>query len=109
MKRHTQIYMNFFGFKVAEDCVCEIPGCGQPCTDVCHIEARQMGGNPSGDKDHITNLMGKCRPHHLQYGDVRADKEWLKKVHNEYIMLNGKVDQMIKHGILGEEDMRNDI
>ena len=92
--------MNFFGFKVAEDCVCEIPGCGVPAQDINHIDARGMGGNPLGDKNHITNLMASCRPHHLKHGDVKADKEWLRAVHNDYIMRHGKVDQIQAAGIL---------
>lgn len=109
MKHHTKIYMDFFGFKIPEDAICEMPGCGLPCVDINHIDARGMGGNPSGDKDHIENLIGMCRGHHIKHGDVPDDKPMLRKIHNDYIMLNGKVDKMIEHGILGEADLKNDI
>lgn len=82
--------MDFFGFKIPEDAICEIPFCGLPCQDINHIEARGMGGNPSGDKDDIKNLMGMCRAHHLKHGDVVADKPWLKEIHYKYMKDNGK-------------------
>lgn len=87
MKRHTKIYMDYFGFKVAEDCVCEIPECGSAANDLHHIERRGMGGNPSKDKDKIENLMALCRKHHDLYGDVPGYKEYLKKVHIEFMKI----------------------
>lgn len=85
MKKHTKIYMNFFNFKITEDCICEIPGCGLPAVDINHIQSRGMGGNPKGDKDHIENLIAVCRNHHNMYGDVPELKEWLIKVHLDFM------------------------
>lgn len=58
MKRHTKIYMSYFGYKIAEDAVCEIPGCGLPCVDVNHIDARGSGGDPQGKKGRYRKLNG---------------------------------------------------
>jgi hypothetical protein len=85
MKRHTKIYMKFFGFKVQEDCFCEIPDCGQPAVDINHIQCRGMGGNPKQDKDAIENLMAMCRKHHIIYGDVPGYKTWLQEVHKKFM------------------------
>ena len=87
MKKHTKIYFNYFGFQIPEDASCEI--CGSRCNDVHHIEARGMGGNPSGDKDVIENLMGLCRDCHENYGDVPDLKEKLKEVHLKYMEVYG--------------------
>jgi 5-methylcytosine-specific restriction endonuclease McrA len=89
MKPHTKIYLDFFDYKIPEDVSCEI--CGRPAVDIHHIEARQMGGNPSGDKDRIENLMALCRQDHDEYGDVPGEvREMLKKVHLKYMEYNGQ-------------------
>lgn len=85
MKNHTRIYLNYFNFKIPEDCFCEIPDCGIYANDINHIDARGMGGDPNGSKDVIENLMATCRNHHNQYGDVPDKKEWLREVHMNFI------------------------
>lgn len=92
MKNHTSIYTNFFGYQIPSDCVCEICGC--PAVDVHHIEARKMGGNPSGDKDVIENLMGLCRECHTTFGDYPEYKPRLKVVHLNFIDKNGLASQV---------------
>lgn len=87
MKLHTKIYLEFFGFKIPEDCGCEV--CGSPAVDVHHIEARGMGGDPQGKKDVIENLQALCRNCHNQYGDVPDLKEMLKTVHLKYMQIYG--------------------
>lgn len=88
MKPHTKVYLKYFGFKIAEDCFCEI--CGIYANDIHHIEARGMGGNPLKDKDQIQNLMALCRTCHNRYGDIRDKKEWLKSLHLKFIELRKK-------------------
>ena len=83
MKTHTKVYLKYFGFKIPEDCFCEI--CGIYANDIHHIEARGMGGNPLKDKDQIANLMALCRNCHNKYGDVVDKKEWLKGIHLKFI------------------------
>lgn len=85
MKHHTKIYLDYFGYTGNEFIPCEIPGCNRRAVDVCHIDARGMGGDPHGKKDVIENLMGKCREHHNQFGDKKHLKEWLKTLHLSYM------------------------
>lgn len=87
MKPHTKIYMEFFGFKIPEDCSCEI--CGSPAVDIHHIMARGMGGDPKGKKDVIDNLMAVCRKCHEQYGDVPGFIDLLKKIHLKFMQIYG--------------------
>jgi 5-methylcytosine-specific restriction endonuclease McrA len=89
MKKHTKVYMSYFGFKIAEDMFCEI--CGSPAVDLHHIKARGMGG--SNTKDHIENLMALCRKCHIDMGDKKSEMEFLKEKHNQFIIKwkNGKV------------------
>lgn len=86
MKNHTKIYMKYFNYKIAEDCFCEIPGCGLPAKDVNHIDARGMGGSKTADK--IENLMGTCRMHHIEYGDKPQYRDWLIEVHKKFMERN---------------------
>lgn len=88
MKKHTKIYMDFFGYKIPEDCFCEI--CRAQAKDVHHIEARGMGGNPSGSKDVIENLQALCRRCHIEYGDKKQYKEKLKSIHKKFMYHNKK-------------------
>ena len=86
MKRHTAIYMGYFGFQIAEDCICEI--CGSVAVDIHHIKARGMGGDSK--KDVIENLQALCRNCHNQYGDVPQYKEMLLQRHLSFMRLWGK-------------------
>lgn len=86
MKKHTKIYMDFFGFKIPEDVPCEI--CKRPAIDIHHIDARGMGG--SATKDNIENLMAVCRECHDKYGDKKQHKIMLKLKHYDYIKMHGK-------------------
>jgi len=71
-KRHTRIYLHYFGYDESDFIPCEL--CGSRATDIHHIDARGMGGDPRGDKDRIENLMALCRVHHGIYGDK---KQWV--------------------------------
>jgi predicted restriction endonuclease len=79
LKKHTKIYLNYFGYDTTDFIPCEI--CGNQAVDINHIEARGMGGNPKGDKDEIENLMAVCRSCHEEYGDKKQHKHMLKVVH----------------------------
>lgn len=81
--KHKKVYLDFFGFKVATDCFCEIPHCGRIAVDVHHIECRGIGGTTAVED--INNLMGLCREHHLEYGDKKQWKEFLQIVHEKFI------------------------
>jgi hypothetical protein len=87
MKPHTKIYMDFYGYTIADFIGCEI--CGNKAVDIHHIEARGMGGDPQGKKDIIENLMAVCRKCHVEHGDVPELKETLKKVHIKHMAIYG--------------------
>jgi 5-methylcytosine-specific restriction endonuclease McrA len=77
MQKHTQIYLQGMGYKKTDFIPCEV--CGSQAVDVHHIEARGMGGNKKADI--IENLMGLCRKCHIEYGDKKQYKEFLKDIH----------------------------
>ena len=60
---------------------------GENCTgttqDVNHIEARGMGGSKL--KDYIEDLVGMCRPCHLDFEAKKISKEELTEKHLENI------------------------
>ena len=72
-------------YKTTDFIRCEV--CGSQAVDCHHIEARGMGG--SKDKDTIENIMALCRQHHIEYGDKKQYKEFLKEIHLKNIP-NGK-------------------
>lgn len=86
MKAHVKIYFDHFKYGISDFIPCEI--CGSAAKDIHHINARGLGGNPSGDKDKIENLMALCREHHLEYGDISELKPKLKEVHLLFIKHN---------------------
>ncbi|MFW5889295.1 MAG: HNH endonuclease [Nanoarchaeota archaeon] len=81
MKKHTKIYLKYFGYGEQDFIPCEI--CGNKAVDIHHIERRGMGGSKL--KDVISNLMGLCRKCHDKYGDKKQFKDWLKKIHQIYL------------------------
>jgi hypothetical protein len=44
-----------------------------------------MGGTKISDT--IDNLMALCREHHMEFGDKKQHKEYLKNTHDFYIQL----------------------
>ena len=77
MQKHTQIYLQGMGYKTTDFVPCEV--CGAQAVDVHHIEARGIGGTKKADV--IDNLMGLCRKCHIEYGDKKQYKEFLKEIH----------------------------
>jgi hypothetical protein len=83
MKKHTKIYMDFFGYDENSFIPCEL--CGAKAVDINHIIARGMGGDPKGSKDTIENLAACCRECHIQKGDKKQYRdEWITK-HTEKV------------------------
>ncbi len=87
MKKHTHIYMKYFGYGVDDFIGCEV--CGNKAVDIHHIDCRGMGG--SKDKDTIQNLMAVCRMCHEKYGDKKEYTELLKQTHERFIDIYGKM------------------
>lgn len=83
MKPYTKTYLTFFGYDESDFIKCEMPDCHRQAVDICHIDARGMGGSKL--KDNIENLMAKCREHHEEYGDKKQYKEMLKAIHKAHI------------------------
>lgn len=86
MKKHKQIYFDFFGLDESCFVGCEI--CGAQAVDIHHIDARGMGGSKT--KDFIENLQAVCRKCHIDYGDKTEFKDKLKEVHLKYMEIYGK-------------------
>jgi 5-methylcytosine-specific restriction endonuclease McrA len=79
MKKHTKIYLNYFGYTIADFIPCE--SCGSQAVDIHHIKARGMGG--SKERDNIENLMALCRYCHDKMGDTKTYREFLEEKHKE--------------------------
>ena len=81
MRNHTKVYMEYFGYQIVEDAYCEL--CGKPCGPPHHIQARGLGG--SKERDNIENLIGLCYTHHIDAEDHVYSKEYLTKIHLQFM------------------------
>ena len=86
MKKHTKLYLDFFGYGSDDFIPCEV--CGARAVDIHHIDCRGMGGSKT--KDTIENLMAVCRGCHIAYGDKKSYTEFLQQKHNICL---GKLDR----------------
>jgi 5-methylcytosine-specific restriction endonuclease McrA len=86
MKKHTKLYLDYFGYTKDEFISCEV--CGNRAVDIHHINCRGMGG--SKVKDEIKNLMAVCRDCHLKYGDKKEFMEMLNETHYKFMDYYGK-------------------
>jgi 5-methylcytosine-specific restriction endonuclease McrA len=84
LKKHTKIYLDYFGYYPGEHIPCEM--CGATAVDIHHIKARGMGGSKT--KDFIENLQALCRDCHEKYGDKVQYYELLTERHKEKICLH---------------------
>jgi 5-methylcytosine-specific restriction endonuclease McrA len=82
VKKHIKIYLDYFGYSIADFIPCEV--CGKKSVDIHHIEPRGMGG--SKVKDFIENLQALCRSchHEADFGN-KLSKNKLKKIHLKVI------------------------
>jgi 5-methylcytosine-specific restriction endonuclease McrA len=85
VKKHTKLYLAYFGFDQSDFIPCEV--CGSQAIDIHHIECRGMGGTK--EPENIDNLQAVCRNCHIEYGDKKEFKEFLKEVHNDYKQRRG--------------------
>ena len=79
MKPYIKTYLKHFHYLADDFIPCEI--CGRKSVDFHHIECRGMGG--SKIKDNIENIMALCRECHLEYGDKKVWKKFLKENHEQ--------------------------
>ena len=77
MKKHTKVYLGYFGYVQDDFIPCEV--CGSRAVDIHHIDCRGMGGSKKSDE--IENLMALCRGCHVAYGDKKEFIEFLKENH----------------------------
>jgi 5-methylcytosine-specific restriction endonuclease McrA len=88
MKKHTKIYLDFFGYSTADVILCE--ACGEVAVDVHHIEDRGAGGDPQGKRDVIENLIGLCRRCHdraHRIAEPPIERDELKEIHARSIAI----------------------
>jgi len=81
LKKHTKLYLRYFGFDESDFIPCEI--CRDQAVDIHHIECRGMGGTKQPES--IDNLMAVCRTCHLIFGDKKEHKELLKEIHLQWV------------------------
>ena len=81
MKKHTKLYLSFFGYDESDFIPCEV--CGDQANDIHHIECRGMGGTKQSES--IDNLMAVCRKCHEKFGDKKRYKDFLKEIHSREI------------------------
>ena len=86
MQKHIKTYLDHFGFRIQEDCFCEIPKCGVPAQDIHHIIPRsKFGSKRKDEQDDIKNLMALYRKHHDDAHAEKLSNEYLKGVHQIFI------------------------
>ena len=72
MKKHTKIYMDYFGYGEQDFIPCEL--CGSKAVDIHHIRGRK--------NNDIDNLMALCRRCHANVHDKQLyDKNYLWAKH----------------------------
>lgn len=84
MKKHTEIYYDYFGFDPGDYVPCEISG--RPAVDVSHNDPRGMGGSPKNTKDTPENLMGLSRVWHDFLEANPKYYWWFQLVHFQYMV-----------------------
>jgi len=77
-KKHTKIYMDFFGYTKGDYIPSEMSGA--PCQAVHHISPRGMGGSKT--KDYIENLVGLT---HVEHDKAESDKSYNEQVRIKHI------------------------
>lgn len=81
MKKHTKVYLDYFGYGEDDFIPSEISG--YRAVDINHIHCRGMGG--SNNKDNIENLMAMTREEHDKYGDKKQYLEYLQTIHDNFL------------------------
>ena len=77
MRKHTKIYLDYYGYDETDFIPCEI--CGAKAVDIHHIEAKGMGGSKT--KDYIENLIAVCRDCHVKCHSNKEFNNRAKEIH----------------------------
>ena len=75
--KYIKIYMDFFGYQIASDVVCEITG--EPANDIHHIRGRGKG------MDTVKNLIALTREKHDDCHGCRISKEEIQGIHDRFM------------------------
>ncbi|CAL67411.1 HNH endonuclease signature motif containing protein [Christiangramia forsetii] len=114
MKPYTKLYFRALGYAESDFIPSEISG--NRAVDINHIICKGSGGNPSGDKDRIENLMALTREEHIEQGDkkhliadqfrtharlleangVKFDKIWIHEQIQKYSQYEASSAELIK-------------
>ncbi len=87
MQKHTKIYFDAFGYAEGDFVPSELSGLRG--NNIHHIKCRGRGGNPSGDKDRIENLMSITMEEDVKYGDKEQYLSFLYQKHKNFLEFNG--------------------
>lgn len=90
MKQHTKIYLKFFGLSNDPTAFLPCEVCGAKAVDIHHIREKGMGGNPSGDRDNIANLIALCREDHEAAHAHKWTDEELEQTHRDFCQKEGR-------------------
>ncbi len=95
MRKHTRIYLDFFGYGEEDFIPCEV--CGGRAVDIAHIVARsKFGSKRKEEQDDITNVAALCRGCHYDYDfDNRWSVEEMQAVHNNFINRYGRSKRVL--------------
>ncbi len=70
--------------------MCEWPLCGHRGEEMAHLEAKGMGGNPSGSRNVLSNTVWLCKYHHdvLDRRVTNTTKFEMRVLLAEFVKLN---------------------
>jgi hypothetical protein len=77
MRKHTKIYLDYYGYDETDFIPCEM--CGAKAVDIHHIDAKGMGGSKT--KDYIENLIAVCRDCHVKCHSNKSFNNRAKEIH----------------------------
>lgn len=97
MRKHVKIYMEYFGYGEQDYIPSELSG--RPASDIHHIFNRGAGGDPTGSKDVIENLMALTREEHERYGERPEYIDFLKERHYKFMERKGVFFKSIKDSL----------
>lgn len=86
MKKHTKIYLEYFGYDENSFIECEF--CSKKAVDVHHLSFKGMGGSKT--KDTIDNLIALCRNCHTSAHNDRAFNNQLQEIHDKILNKNDR-------------------
>lgn len=63
MQNHTKVYMEYFGYTIADTILCEV--CNAPANSIHHVIHRsKFGSKRKHEQDRVENLIALCHFHH---------------------------------------------